>query len=130
MNLAQAAAAGRAITLDFDELSEEIIFTALNELVTNPKYRDNAKAVAERFHDRPMTPQQSVVYWTEYAVRHKGAAFFMCVGNELNSIEFHNVDVYCLMFVIGLISLYASFLVLRAIVKRIFASAKAKQKVN
>lgn len=131
MNLAQAAAAGRSITLDFDDLSEEKIVTALNELVTNPKYRQNAKVVAERFHDRPMTPQQSVVYWTEYAVRHKGAAFFACVGNELDSIQFHNVDVHCLMLAIGLVILYASYRVLRAIFKRIFTNTKAKKlKVN
>jgi len=33
----------------------------------------NAKAASEIFKDRPMSPEKSVVYWTEYVIRHKGA---------------------------------------------------------
>jgi len=33
----------------------------------------NSKIVSDRFRDRPMSPAESVVYWTEYVIRHKGA---------------------------------------------------------
>lgn len=130
MNLELAAASGRSIILDFDNLSEDKIVTALNELISNPKYRENAKAIAERFHDRPMTPQQTVVYWTEYAVRHQGADFLSCVGNDLNFVQFHNVDVYCIMFIILLIVMYINYSITRAIFRRIFAKSSKKIKVN
>lgn len=130
MNLAQAGEMGRSITLDFDDLSEEKLVATLNELVNNPKYRENAEAVAKRFHDRPMTPQEIVVFWTEYAVRHKGASFFLCAGRDLNFIQFYNVDVYCIMFAIILIIIYANYRVIRAIFRRIFKKQTNKQKIS
>lgn len=33
-------------------------------------FSDNAKRVSSLFKDRPMTPSDSVVYWTEYLIRH------------------------------------------------------------
>jgi len=39
----------------------------------NFRYTRNAKVASEIFKDRPMSPEKSIVYWTEYVIRHKGA---------------------------------------------------------
>lgn len=37
-------------------------------------FSKNAKRVSSLFHDRPITPTDSVVYWTEYLIRYSEEA--------------------------------------------------------
>lgn len=54
-----------------------------------------------------MTPKESVVYWTEYIVKHRGATFLQSKASQLNYIEYHNIDIIvCLALVFfGIIKL-------------------------
>ena len=130
MNIAIAEKTGRGLLLEIDEMSEEKISHMLNELLTNPKYKENAVEVAKRFHDRPMTPQQTVVYWTEYVARHKGAKFLRSVGNDYNTIEFYSVDAYAALFAIIFVFLYLIIKLLKIIIRKFFAKSSNKQKIN
>ena len=40
-------------------------------------YKENAHRLQRIFRDRPLSPLQSAVYWTEYLLRHKGAPHLM-----------------------------------------------------
>lgn len=93
---------GCGLQVIYEEISEEKLTKAINELLSNPKYQENAKEVATRFRDRPMTPQESVVYWTEYVARHQGATFLRAAGNDLNFFQFYLIDV-CVVLALGLI---------------------------
>lgn len=83
------------------------------ELLSNESYRDNAQELSKRFIDRPMTPEQTVVYWVEYAVRHKGAPHLRAAGNNLNFIGFHSIDTYSILFFDTILCLYVVYLVLK-----------------
>jgi glucuronosyltransferase len=102
MNMAKSVAREYGLQIFFEDISEKKLSETLNELLNNPKYRDNARLISSRFIDRPMTPQETVVYWTEYAVRHKGAPHLRAAGNSLNFIQFHSIDVYAVMILIAL----------------------------
>ena len=131
MNMVQATSQGYALKIDLEEITEENVSNALNELLSNPKYYDKAKLISNQFNDRPMTPKEAVVYWTEYAFRHNGAPHLRAAGNDLNFIEFHLIDVYLTLGMIGSIFLYLSYIVLKFILRRIFkknADKKLKQK--
>lgn len=49
-----------------------------------------------------MTPQKTAVYWTEYVVRHNGAPHIKSAATQLSFIEYHMIDVFGLIILIGL----------------------------
>lgn len=74
------------------------------------RYTKNAKIASDRFKDRPMTPAESVVYWTEYVVRHKGAPHLRSHAFNLSWYQYFLLDVIfvvlillCMIFVIACI---------------------------
>ncbi|CAG7832969.1 unnamed protein product, partial [Allacma fusca] len=44
---------------------------ALSQVLNNPKYAKNMKVMSEIFRDRPMSPIETAVYWTEFVLRHE-----------------------------------------------------------
>lgn len=127
MNMLKYELHGCGIQIMFDEISEDKLMKALIELLNNPKYTHNAQQLSRRFRDRPMTPQESVVFWTEYVARHDGAEFLRAAGNDMNFIQFHLIDIYCFLLSIVVIVLA----VLRKVIKFLYhAVASNHQKLK
>jgi glucuronosyltransferase len=120
MNMAKAVTREYGLKVALEDVDEENISNSLKELLSNPKYAENAKIISSRFKDRPMTAQESVVYWTEYAVRHKGAPHLRAAGNTLSFFEFHLIDVYVTLSLIGLVFLFIDYLFLKFLCRKFF----------
>lgn len=105
MNAARIVESGYGQKLNFESIDEENVFNILTEMLDNPQYYEKATEISQRFHDRPATPSQTVVFWTEYVIRHHGAPQLKSPGNDLTTIEFYLLDVYALMLVIILVIL-------------------------
>lgn len=118
--MAKAVSKGYGLQVNFDEVTEESVFEALNKLLNDPSYSEMAKKVSSQFLDRPMSPQESVVYWTEYAVNHRGAPHLQAAATRLNFIELHSIDVYSLLAAIFVVILIIDYYILKAIIKRCF----------
>ena len=58
-----------------------------------PSYRDRMKIVSQIVKDRPMTPQQLVVYWTEYIIRHNGTRHLRVVGKDMPLYKYLMLDI-------------------------------------
>ncbi|XP_030383873.1 UDP-glucuronosyltransferase 2B13-like [Scaptodrosophila lebanonensis] len=110
--------AGFGLGLRLLETSDEVFRSALKELLQNPKYANAAKTYSQRYRDRPLTARQSVVYWTEYVLRHKGARHLQTPVLHMSFIESNNLDVYALLSIV--------FLGLFWLLKRLFSWISAK----
>lgn len=133
MNMAKAVLKGYGLQIFFDDVTEENVSEALNELINNPHYSEKAKAISNQFLDRPKTPQEEVVYWTEYAVKHRGATHLQGTANRLGFFELRLFDVYATMAIIFVVVLYINYLIMKAIIKRYFSTkqnSKKKEKRN
>jgi glucuronosyltransferase len=130
MNMAKAKTRGYGLYVTYDELNEETFSGALNEILSNPKFKENAEIISKRFNDRPMTPQETVVYWTEFAARHAGAPHLRAASNDLNIIQFHSIDVYAFLFIILAIISYINFIVAKFILIKLFRKSASKEKKN
>ena len=71
--------------------------------------------LSKRFKDRPMTPEQSIVYWTEYVIRHNGASHLISPATRLSWVKFLMLDV---ILVVTLLLVSCVFLIRRIV--RIF----------
>lgn len=124
MNMAKAVTREYGQAVYFNDITEEKLDNALNELLNNPKYLENAKVMSNRFNDRPMTPQESVVFWTEYAHRHGGAPHLKAASLDMNFIEFRSLDVYAVLLLVALVNFYIDYLVLKWILRKLFGKSK------
>ncbi|XP_043654376.1 UDP-glycosyltransferase UGT5-like [Drosophila teissieri] len=74
INLRNVNLRGMAEVLDANEMSLDILTSTVRELLENPKYTLNAKKMSQSFRDRPMSPLDTAVWWTEYALRNGDAS--------------------------------------------------------
>ena len=126
--MAKAVERGYGLEIYFNDMTEESISQALNKLLSSTKYRENAKLYASLFNDRPMTPQQAVVYWTEYAVKHNGAPHLRSKpATKLNFFEIRSWDVYLLLNAIIIFAVIVKFYILKAIFCKICGGSKAEK---
>ena len=103
MNMLQAQQMGIGVLMEYKDINEELILRNINEVLSKFEYKNNAQNISKLFNDRPMTPQQSTVYWVEYAIRNKGATHLRSAAHKLNYFQLNLIDSY--LFVVTLIGL-------------------------
>ncbi|XP_065219732.1 UDP-glucosyltransferase 2-like [Planococcus citri] len=104
---------GVAVHLDFHDITKENILNALNAVINNTSYRDNMRKLSNKFKDRPMTPQQSVVYWTEYVIRHQGASHLRSPASRLSWLQFFMLDVIFIVTTVLVIFVLLFYFIIR-----------------
>uniref|UniRef100_A0A2S2NAN2 UDP-glucuronosyltransferase n=1 Tax=Schizaphis graminum TaxID=13262 RepID=A0A2S2NAN2_SCHGA len=124
-NIDNLVDAGMGISMDILSVTEDTLLNAISEIVNNNRYKKNAKIASERFKDRPMSPTKSVVYWTEYVLRHKGAPHLKSHALNLKWYQYFLVDVISTFLFIVFIILFIIYYSLKMICKHfIFAKDK------
>ncbi|XP_013098596.2 UDP-glucosyltransferase 2 [Stomoxys calcitrans] len=93
-NVAKIQAKHMGLKLDIHNLTKEGLVRAIHELLTKEEYRRNSEEFSSLYKDRPQTNEQTLIYWLEYVIRHRGAQHLRSPALELNVIEYYNLDVY------------------------------------
>ncbi|CAH1710822.1 unnamed protein product [Aphis gossypii] len=128
-NIDNLVDAGMAISMDILSVTEDALLNAILEIVNNDKYKRNAKIASRRFKDRPMSPTESVAYWTEYVLRHKGAPHLKSQALSLKWYQYFLIDVICTFLFIAFVVFFIIYYSLKIIFKHfytIFFSVKNK----
>ncbi|KAJ8980272.1 hypothetical protein NQ317_005130 [Molorchus minor] len=110
-NARRATNNGYGLSLSYHDpdFSEEKLSNLLNELLTNPQYRENVKKRSKIFHDRPLKPMENAVYWVEYVIRHGGAPHLRVAGVDLPWYKYHLLDV--IAFILGVTVIILALLI-------------------
>ncbi|XP_050427336.1 UDP-glucosyltransferase 2-like [Adelges cooleyi] len=125
-NIASLVDAGMAITLDLMSVTETLIFDSADKLINDKKYLSNAKSVAKRFKDRPMSPAQAATYWTEYVVRHNGAQHLKSKAFNLTWYEYYLLDVLSAILISFSTIGYIIYTLLNVLCRRFLFKLKSK----
>jgi glucuronosyltransferase len=80
-------------------------------------YKENAVRVQLAFKDRPLSPVDTAIFWTEYVIRHGGAQHMRSAALDLSWYQYLLLDV----LVVLLLAVVAALLVLYVIVKKLFS---------
>lgn len=118
---------GVALVLSYANLTQETFTYSVNEILTNPKYRDRSKEISKLFRDRPQKPMETAVFWTEYVLRHHGAKHMQSNSVFLNNWQLYSLDVIGLLLVVFVIVGFINICVLKWILRKLFG-AKSKSK--
>ncbi|XP_030383802.1 UDP-glucuronosyltransferase [Scaptodrosophila lebanonensis] len=107
------AAAGLGVTLDFLKITEESLRAGIREVLDNDTYRENVQRFSKMYRDRPMTARQSVVYWTDYVLRYKGAYHLQSPWVYMSLMERYNLDVQAALWLVLVSALFVLSYVVR-----------------
>ncbi|KAI7815290.1 UDP-glycosyltransferase [Rhyzopertha dominica] len=127
MNMAKSAASGYAIQLNYQDLTEESLTSALDEILNNPKYRENAQVRSAVMKDQIVSPLDSAIYWVEYAIRHNGAPHFRSAALDLAWYQYHMLDVIAFVSAVVFIGTYISWRILKMFLRKRCCQQKAKK---
>ncbi|XP_066253488.1 UDP-glycosyltransferase UGT5-like [Euwallacea similis] len=119
-NAYNSVSKGFALKLSFSNsnFNEETLTSIIEEMLKNPKYREKAREISKLFHDRPMKPLETLVYWTEYVIRNNGAQHLRLGSVRLSWYKFYMVDVGLFMVVICTFLIYGVVFVYKALTPR------------
>lgn len=73
------------------------------------------QALSRAFKDRPRSPQESVVYWTEYVIRHNGAPYLKTLGADMPLYKYLMLDIAALALLIAIFIAYVVYKVIRTL---------------
>nr|AAI41233.1 UDP glucuronosyltransferase 2 family, polypeptide B36 [Mus musculus] len=104
-NIAHMVAKGAAVTLNIRTMSRSDLLNALEEVIDNPFYKENAMWLSTIHHDQPMKPLDRAVFWIEFVMRHKGAKHLRPLAYNLTWYQYHSLDV------IGFLLAFVTFIV-------------------
>jgi len=91
------------------------------------RYKQKAKELSEAFRDRPMSPLETAVYWTEYVIRHKGAPHLRSAAVGMPWYQYYLIDVLVIIFLfITTIIVLLYYLIFKIILR--FLNRKTKEK--
>ncbi|EDV56661.2 UDP-glucuronosyltransferase 1-6 [Drosophila erecta] len=99
-NAAVMEKSGYGLALDLLSITEDSLRDAVKEVLENQKYRQAIGQFSSLYRDRPLTAKQSVVFWTEYILRHHGAPNLQSPAVHMNFIQLNNLDIYALILTI------------------------------
>ncbi|KAH8352043.1 hypothetical protein KR084_001476 [Drosophila pseudotakahashii] len=113
---------GFGLTLSLLSLEEKPFEEAIMEILSNSKYSQKVAQFSSLYRDRPTSSRESVVYWSEYVIRHHGAAHLQSPLVHMDFVAAHNLDIHVLFAVL----LVSVLLVLKALVQCVLKSLISK----
>lgn len=99
-NIANVVKSGYGLKVDYTTLDEDKFSTAVHEVLHNKKFADNVKKFAKIYRDRPQTVQETVRFWVDYVIRHRGAKHLQSPLVNMNYIQQNNIDILLLIVLI------------------------------
>jgi len=72
-------------------------------------YHENVQRLSKAYRDRPVTPMETAIWWTEYIARGNGRFYFRSDSTGLSWYQRHLVDVTLVLIIVFMIFIYILF---------------------
>ena len=129
-NMKKAESLGFAVQLEFSELTEQDVQSAINTVLSKPSYTQSAKKLSVIYRDQIDKPLDRAVYWIEYVLRHQGAVHLRSAARDLNFIQYFSIDVIATLVLLFALGLALSVLILRALIRKCFGCKRKPSTAN
>lgn len=130
LNIRNCMAKGTAVLVLYDSITKETISSALRTVLSDPSYRKNAEKLSRLFRDRPQTPLETAIFWTEYVIRHGGAPHLRSAAMDLTWYQYLLIDVIAVIMLSVIIVLGSLYAIFRKIISICSGSISRKLKSN
>ncbi|XP_067839517.1 UDP-glucuronosyltransferase 2A2-like [Heptranchias perlo] len=96
-NMVHMKAKGVAVALNFITLKSQDLVDALNAVINDSRYKENAVKLSKIQRDQPISPLERAVFWIEFVMRHGGAKHLRPAAHSLTWYQYHCLDVIALL---------------------------------
>ncbi|XP_054281292.1 UDP-glycosyltransferase UGT5-like [Macrosteles quadrilineatus] len=110
--------------VNFFSLSEETLSKALNLILSDPKYKQNAMKLSKVYRDRPYTADESAVFWVEYVLKYRGAQHLRPTSATMSFLQLYLLDVMAAIIVILLCAGFIIYSTVKALLTMIQRNRK------
>ncbi|TKS80245.1 UDP-glucuronosyltransferase 1-1 [Collichthys lucidus] len=124
-NAQRLASKGAGVVLDILSITTESLLKGLNDIIKDPRYKENMLRLSSLHKDRPVEPLDLSVHWTEFVMRHKGAKHLKAAVHDLNWFQYYCLDVIVLLATVVLVFVMLTVKCLKLCFSRL--SRKRKQ---
>ncbi|XP_011865656.1 PREDICTED: UDP-glucuronosyltransferase 2B20-like isoform X1 [Vollenhovia emeryi] len=108
-NAAGVQTRGAAVVIEYNNLNEQSFRHALDQVFNDSSYRENAQRLSKAYRDRPATPLETAVWWTEYVARGNGRFYFRSEGADLPWYQSLLIDVVLVFIIVSAALIYIAF---------------------
>ncbi|XP_017267939.1 UDP-glucuronosyltransferase 2A2 isoform X2 [Kryptolebias marmoratus] len=129
-NMVHMKAKGAAVILNLNFMTAEDLRDAINTVVNDKSYKENAMRLSRIHHDRPMSPLDEAVFWIEFTMRNKGAKHLRVQAHELTWYQYHSLDVLTFILTIVLLLTFIFIKTCRFCFQRCCGRKKTKTKAE
>ncbi len=91
------------------------MYSTIYHVLLACSYGERIQELSQAFKDRPVTPSETVVYWTEYILRHNGTCHLRPVSADMPLYTYFLLDVILFYLFIGLAIALALYFLLNRI---------------
>ncbi|MFT7811096.1 UDP-glucuronosyltransferase 2A1-like [Arapaima gigas] len=105
-NMVHMTTKGAAIMLDFHSMQAQDLVDALNTVIKDPSYKENALRLSRIHHDQPEKPLDRAVFWIEFVMRHKGAKHLRVQSHNLTWYQYYCLDVLAVLLAAALLAAF------------------------
>ncbi|XP_046866555.1 UDP-glycosyltransferase UGT5-like isoform X2 [Drosophila willistoni] len=113
LNMARAESNGYGVTVNFKELTTEKLTNAIERIISTPEATQKVLDMSARYKDQKELPLERAVYWVEHVSRHKGAKYLRSASQDLNFVQYHNLDAILILYGGIIFILYCLMLLIR-----------------
>ncbi|CAL8102801.1 unnamed protein product [Orchesella dallaii] len=112
-------------TLNAQELKE-----AVQKMVYDQSVKTRMQRLKTIFRDRPMTPLDTAVWWTEYVLRSEDTSHLRPAGNYQYWFQRRQLDVWLFLFTATMISIFTILFLLKTIFRKICNEMSRQDKIK
>ncbi|CAG4952911.1 unnamed protein product [Colias eurytheme] len=121
-NAAAIEESGLGVQLQIRDLTKETLVAAFKK-VLDPQFKNNVKRLSKAWHDRPLSPLDTAVYWTEFVARNPNVTYKTAAVN-VPLYQYWCLDIISAFATVFIIIYYLISLIKRLLCKN---SRKVKQ---
>ncbi|KAH8277484.1 hypothetical protein KR026_011519 [Drosophila bipectinata] len=98
LNMARAEQNGYGVTVNYQDLTTSNLLSAIQRLLNDPLATKKVRDMSDRYRDQLETPLERAVFWVEHVSRHKGAKYLRSASQDLNFVQYHNLDAMLILY--------------------------------
>lgn len=127
-NMVRLKAKGIAEVLEVTELDVDTLTQSLKNIMDEKQlYVKNMHEISSLYHDTPLKPMESIIFWLEFVMRHKGAAHLRTQAYKMPWFAYYNMDILAFIIALFMIFFLLFGLICKLLCKGLERKRKAKQ---
>ncbi|XP_051165290.1 UDP-glucosyltransferase 2-like [Leptopilina boulardi] len=115
-----------ATSLNYKNITESEFTNTVKTVLKNTEFRENVKKLSKLYYDRPLSPQDTAIFWVEYIIRHGNVLRSPAI--DLSWYQVQLLDIYGFIFLVIILVIYLLILIIRGLIKCVFGTKKRNNK--